>query len=224
MRLIVGLLFCMILALASGSRPGVTGELDGDVWIIDGDTLQIGSTIVHLAGIDAPELGQRCLLVNKEWRCGLDAALALRKLVAFGGITCSSEEAGAMVTGACTAAGKDLAEALLAQGYVLAQPEAFPIYHSAEAAAQKAELGLWRGDFVRPEDWRRGARLPGEAADTMSCVVKGTVSTEEQKIFYIPSDEEYDGIAIDPERGERMFCSDDEAILAGWTRFPRERP
>ncbi len=224
MRLIVGLLFCTLLALASGSRPGLGEEMSGDVWIIDADTLQIGSKIVHLAGIDAPELGQRCLLEEKEWRCGLEAALALRKLVAFGGVTCSSEEVGAMVTGACTAAGKDLAEALLSQGYVLAQPDAYPIYKSAQAAAQEGELGLWRGDFVRPEDWRRGARLPGESTDTVSCVVKGTVTAEEQKIFYIPSDEDYNAIAIDPARGERMFCSDDEAILAGWTRFPRERP
>ena len=66
-------------------------EMTGQVWVIDGDTLQIEQSIVHLAGIDAPELGQRCLLEEKEWRCGLEAALALRKLVAFGGVVCTSE-------------------------------------------------------------------------------------------------------------------------------------
>ena len=224
MRLVAGLLFCALLALAAAPRAGLSEEIAGDVWIIDADTLQIGNKIIHLAGIDAPELGQRCLLEDKEWRCGLEAALALRKLVAFGGVTCSSEEEGTMVTGPCAAAGKDLAEALLSQGYALALPDAFPIYQSAQAAAQEGELGLWRGDFVRPEDWRRGARLPGEPTDTAVCVVKGTVTEEAQKIFYIPSDKDYNKIAIDPTRGERMFCSDDEAILAGWTRFPRERP
>ena len=80
------------------------------------------------------------------------------------------------------------------------------------------------GDFVRPGDWRRGARLPGETTDTVFCVVKGTVTEEDQKLFLIPSDDDYHSREIDPARGERMFCSDDEAILAGWTRFPRERP
>jgi len=56
------------------------------------------------------------------------------------------------------------------------------------------------------------------------CVVKGTVTEEDQKLFLIPSDDDYHSREIDAARGERMFCSDDEAILAGWTRFPRERP
>jgi endonuclease YncB( thermonuclease family) len=224
LRRLLELLSVAIFALLAAQQPGLSEELSGDVWIIDGDTVQIGSTMVHLGGIDSPELGQRCVIEDKEWRCGLEAALALRKLVAFGGVICTSEESGPTVTGACAAAGKDLAEALLNQGYAVAAPEALPAYQGAEAAAQAAELGLWRGDFVRPEDWRRGARLPDQASDTVFCVVKGTVTSEGQKIFYIPSDEEYRDIAIESERGERLFCSDDEAILAGWTRFPRERP
>ena len=216
----------LVLAAAVAFRPapGTAAEITGKVWIIDGDTLQIEQTFVHLAGIDAPELGQRCLLEGKEWRCGLEAALALRKLVAFGGVVCTSEHEGAMVRGACTAAGKDLAEVLLSQGYALALPDAFPAYQAAEAAAKEAKFGLWRGDFVRPEDWRRGARLPGETTDPVFCVVKGTVTEQDQKLFLIPSDDDYHSRDIDPARGERMFCSDDEAILAGWTRFPRERP
>ena len=210
--------------VAFGPSPGATEEMAGQVWIIDGDTLQIEQKIVHLAGIDAPELGQRCLLEEKEWRCGLEAALALRKLVAFGGVVCSSEHEGTLVSGRCTAAGKDLAEVLVSQGYAMALPDAFPAYQAAETAAQDAKLGLWRGDFVRPADWRRGARLPGETTDTVFCVVKGTVTEKDQKLFLIPSDDDYHSREIDPARGERMFCSDDEAILAGWTRFPRERP
>lgn len=220
----------LVLALllgATGPYSRAAAEEPGDaesVLVIDGDTLQVGNRIFHLAGIDAPELGQRCKVENKGWRCGLEAALALRKLIAFGKVACTTNEEGVIVTGACTAAGKDLGEVLLSQGYALALSEAFPTYKGAEMAAQEAKLGLWRGDFVRPEDWRSGARLPGETTDTTFCVVKAKVTEEQQKIFYIPSDENYAAITIDPERGERIFCSDDEAILAGWTRFPRAKP
>lgn len=221
------LLVLALLLGATGLHLRAAAQEPGDaeeVSVIDADTLQVGNRIVHLAGIDAPELGQRCKVEDKEWRCGLEAALALRKLIAFGNVACTTSEDGAIVTGACTAAGKDLGEVLLSQGYALALNVAFPTYKSAEMAAQEAKLGLWRGDFVRPDEWRSGTRLPGETTDTTFCVVKAAVTEEQQKIFFVPSDEDYAAVTIDPERGERIFCSDDEAILAGWTRFPRAKP
>ena len=216
-------LFAAILLAGLAARgPDVQAEQDAPkVAVIDGDTLQVGKTIVHLNGIDAPELGQRCKIEKKEWRCGLDAALALRKLIAFGQVACEIEGEQAILSTTCAAASRDLSEALLSQGYALTLPEPIPSYANAEAAAREAKLGLWRGDFVRPDDWRQGKRLPGEVTDTTFCVVKGTIGEDGQKLFHIPSDEDYEEIAIDPGRGERMFCSDDEAILAGWARFPR---
>jgi hypothetical protein len=34
--------------------------------------------------------------------------------------------------------------------------------------AQENRRGIWRGKFIRPEDWRRGDRLPGEIVETES--------------------------------------------------------
>ena len=192
MRHLLSLLGVAAMALLLAGQQASTTETKGNVTVIDGDTLQIGSRIFHLAGIDAPELGQRCLIEEKEWRCGLDAALALRKLTAFGEVNCTSEEEGQMVSGLCHVADKDLGAVLLEQGYVVALAESFPTYQSAQAHAQEAKLGLWRGAFVPPEMWRTGERLPGEITDTTFCVVKAVITEKEQKIFYIPSDEVYD--------------------------------
>jgi endonuclease YncB( thermonuclease family) len=224
MRFVLSLLTAAVLAAASGPRPGLADETAGTVSIIDGDTLQIGDRIVHIAGIDAPELGQRCMIEDKDWRCGLEAAQALRKLAAFGTVSCTAEKEAPTVTGACQIDGKDLGEVMVGQGYAVALPNAVPSYQSTQDAARDAKLGLWRGAFIQPGDWRQGARLEGETTDTIFCVVKGAINEKDQRIFYIPSDETYKDVAIDPEKGERMFCSDDEAILAGWSRFPREKP
>jgi endonuclease YncB( thermonuclease family) len=228
MRFVLPLLTAAVLAAvvaaASSPRPALAQKAAGTVSIIDGDTLQIGDRIVHLAGIDAPELGQRCMIEDKDWRCGLEAALALRKLAAFGTVSCTAEKDAPRVTGACQIDGKDLSEVMVGQGYAVALPNAVPSYQSAQAAARDAKLGLWRGAFIPPGDWRQGARLEGETTDTIFCVVKGAINEKDQRIFYIPSDETYEEVAIDPEKGERMFCSDDEAILAGWSRFPRKKP
>lgn len=220
-RLLASLLGGAALFFALGAMATDKEEAKADVTVIDGDTLQIDSRIFNLAGVDAPELGQRCLIEEKEWRCGLEAALALRKLTAFGSVTCATEEKGQRVTGLCHVANKELGVVLLEQGYVVALDDATPTYKSAQGHAREAKLGLWRGAFVPPEKWRTGERLPGEITDTTFCVVKAVITDKEQKIFYIPSDEIYDSVTVDPARGERMFCSDDEAILQGWNRFPR---
>lgn len=215
---------CFPIAILLAAALSGRADSAGQVSIIDGDTLHVEHRIVNLSGIDAPELGQRCMKEAKEWRCGLEAALALRKLAAFGTVSCASEDKGTVVIGVCQIEGKDLGEVLLGQGYAVALEDALPNYQSAETSAKDAKLGLWRGDFIAPKEWRKGGRLPGETTDTTFCVVKGAITEDQQKIFYIPSDESYNEIKVDRAKGERMFCSDDEAILAGWNRFPIEKP
>ena len=192
--------------------------------VIDGDTLVVEGRLVQLAGIDAPELGQRCFNDGKPWRCGLQAALALRKLTAFGEVVCEKEASKPDSPQAnCRVGDKDLAVTLLHQGYAVALPEAPARFQAAQHSAREAKFGIWRGDFVAPASWRDGVRLPGEAADPKYCVIKGTINEKDQRVFYVPSDEGYDEIVIDPSRGERMFCSDDQAILRGWRPFPKPR-
>jgi hypothetical protein len=48
---------CIVLAQASGVSAA---EVSGPARVIDGDTLDIGTTRVRLFGIDAPESAQRC--------------------------------------------------------------------------------------------------------------------------------------------------------------------
>ena len=192
--------------------------------VIDGDTLVVDGELVQLAGIDAPELGQRCFNDGKSWRCGLEAALALRKLIAFGKVVCEAVESEPKTAKAnCSVDDKDIAVALLQQGYAIALPEAPSPLQAAQNSAKDAKFGIWRGDFVAPASWRDGVRLPGEAEDTQYCVIKGTINEKDQRVFYVPSDEGYDAIKIDPSRGERMFCSDDQAILRGWRPFPKAK-
>lgn len=207
----------LLLAQAEG-----TGRADEAVPVIDGDTLVITGKLMQLAGIDAPELGQRCFNEKKAWRCGLEAALALRKLLAFGKLECKEKVSDAITPLAVYSVdGKDLATALLQQGYAIALPDADPTYQKAQSAAKEAKIGIWRGKFVVPAEWREGTRLPEETSGPDFCVIKGTINEQNQRVFYVPSDAAYESIVVDPARGERMFCSDDQAILRGWRPFPK---
>ncbi len=211
-----------VLAVFLGSRD-IVGAPE-QITVIDGDTLIFEGKVIQLAGIDAPELGQRCLNQEKMWRCGLESALALRKMISFGEIVCTlQDDAPAMAAANCAVKGKDLSIALLQQGYAVALADASPAHLAAQETAREAKIGLWRGDFVEPAGWRAGERLPDEPTDTQFCVIKGVIHDEGHKVFYVPSDEAYDRIEIDPSRGERMFCSDDQAILRGWKPFPKAK-
>jgi endonuclease YncB( thermonuclease family) len=204
-------------ALGQTASPGIV--------VIDGDTLEVDGNVLRLYGIDAPELGQTCLDKSKRWRCGLQAALELRGLLSiWGNVQCGivhSDEEGTRAI-CYNPQYDDPAEVLLARGLATALPDSIPAYKRAEIQAKNAKLGIWRGDFVEPSEWRNGKRLAGPADSPAEvCDVKGIVTDKGNHVYYVPTDANYADITVSPDRGERMFCSDDEAELAGWKRYPR---
>lgn len=48
------------------------------------------------------------------------------------------------------------------------------------------------------------------------CLIKGNISRAGAKIFTVPGSPSYDQTQIDESRGERWFCSEEEAVAAGW--------
>lgn len=220
LRLLAAL--AVLVPAAAAPLWAATEPLTGEALSIDGDTLEIGGSLVQLQGIDAPELGQTCLRGGKRWRCGLEAAFALKRALVLGSVSClPSRTEGPRILALCTRGSVDLAEELLRKGYAVVADDATPGYRRAESAARAAGLGLWRGEFVRPWDWRRGVRLSGGPSDAVVvCEVKGVINDRGQRVFYVPGDKGYDNITVDPAKGERLFCSDDEALLRGWRHLP----
>jgi endonuclease YncB( thermonuclease family) len=201
------------------------------VGVIDGDTLEIDGHTVQLYGIDAPELGQYCDRGDDLWACGSEAALFLKNTVQFEGppVECSpwGEEpaahgSGEIMIGVCQVGPKVVGLTMVQNGYAVALPDSFPEYKDAEERARQAKLGIWRGDFVPPSEWRAGKGAEVRSSDWVrTCNVKGALGPAGERIYYVPTDEGYDEVAIERARGERSFCSDEEARAAGWTR-PRD--
>jgi hypothetical protein len=56
----------------------------------------------------------------------------------------------------------------------------------------------------------------------LDCHIKGNVSYDRGRLIYhVPGQLDYDGTSIDASRGERWFCSEEEAQGAGWRRATR---
>jgi len=62
--------------------------------------------------------------------------------------------------------------------------------------------------------WRASTESTSEA-----CLIKGNISQNTgERIYHVPGQEWYGKTVIDTSRGERWFCSEDEAQRAGWRR------
>ena len=127
---------------------------------VDGDTIRAANGAEYrLFGIDAPELAQTCTEANgKTWLCGRAAKAKLTTLIKGGNVTCESRATDRFgrIVSVCSAQGvQDLGEAMVRDGYAIdLGGAAGNPYRDAEAEAQTAKRGIWRGTFERPSDWR----------------------------------------------------------------------
>jgi endonuclease YncB( thermonuclease family) len=202
-------------------------EPSGQLAVIDGDTLQVGDTIVQLYGIDAPELGQLCYADGEPRPCGVEAALALHKLIAMEGpaLHCKpwqGDDEGAAPPGTrievCEVGSEDVSLVMLLGGHSVALPQSFPDYVEAQERAREGRLGIWHTTFEPPWKWRQGERQPSEQVD---CNVRGVIDSQGLRIYHVPTDPDYNDVAVDPARGDASFCSDEDARQAGWRRPSR---
>ena len=61
-----------------------------------------------------------------------------------------------------------------------------------------------------------------ESITKPECLVKGNISINSgRKLYHVPGMEDYEITKISPEKGERWFCTEQEAVSAGWVRAPR---
>ncbi len=51
-----------------------------------------------------------------------------------------------------------------------------------------------------------------------ACNIKGNISATGERIYHLPSQDYYVETAISFAKGERWFCSENEARQAGWRR------
>ncbi|MER8751198.1 hypothetical protein NKH57_18340 [Mesorhizobium sp. M1050] len=55
-----------------------------------------------------------------------------------------------------------------------------------------------------------------------SCNIKGNISINTgERIYHVPGQEHYWETKISPQYGERWFCSEAEAVAAGWRKAKR---
>lgn len=151
------LLTAIVVAITFGIRHFGLTQNEANVVVVDGDSLRLKGNDIRLYGIDAPEYRQSCKLANgKSYQCGRDAKRFLRKLIAGQSVKCRQIDIDRYnrEVAICTAGKIELNLAMVKNGWAVAYLNHSFNYAKAERLAHKARLGIWRGKFVEPEDWR----------------------------------------------------------------------
>jgi endonuclease YncB( thermonuclease family) len=206
----------------------------------DAGTLTVDGTVYRLEGIDALELEQHCLDDGGVYPCGRYAAEALQELIASRPVSCRDlgrdPEYPRQRIGRCTVGGIDLQHWLVKEGWAL-NAGSFGRFEDAEREARERPLSIWRGCFVAPSDFRRGRKVaatllgsscPPDARVKLftdyalkppGCDIKGKYAlraqfTGHRGIYHVPGCGSYRRTV----RADRWFCSEQEALAAGFRR------
>ena len=84
-----------------------------------------------------------------------------------------------------------------------------------EAEARALKIGIWQAATMPPWEYRAGAWKVAESTAPSGCAIKGNV-TKNGRLYHMPWSPWYGRTSVDQARGERWFCSEAEAMAAGW--------
>jgi micrococcal nuclease len=96
-------------------------------------------------------------------------------------------------------------------------------FKNAQKQAQANKAGLWspntcNGDTTTEKITTTPTITPTATNTTSSCMIKGNISSSKEKIYHMVGCGSYNQTVIDESKGEKWFCTEQEAISAGWRK------
>lgn len=173
-------IFCAALALSATSansqsnnfrvksHPQFNQKFSGSAFVLDGDSLRVGKKEVRLFGIDAPEYSQTCFdSKKKEYACGQISRDFLISLAGGKKVEClyAQKDKYDRYLSKCFVVDADknspnnlsINEELVKNGMAVIYffGEADEKMEKLEEGAKASKIGVWRGAFQLPKDYRK---------------------------------------------------------------------
>jgi len=148
----------IIIIILTYNTKILAKEIRGFAKITDGDTIKINNNKIRLHGIDTPETKQICSRNSKKYNCGKEATDALIYKINKNHVVCIVQDRldkYKRYIGVCFIEEVNLNKWMVKNGYAVAYRRYSRDYVKDEDYAKKNKLGLWSGNFIYPEKWRK---------------------------------------------------------------------
>src|SRR5262249_23707536 len=129
----------------------------GQPRILNSSSLTLEGKRVVFFGIDPAMPRMPCEADGRGWDCGTAALRTLMNLIGREPVACEPRGIDPFdrVFAKCTVHGQDIALALIEAGMAVALPAETNDYVAAEQAAKAKKIGMWRGPFKTPQEFRK---------------------------------------------------------------------
>lgn len=91
-------------------------------------------------------------------------------------------------------------------------------FKNAQKTAQSKKLGLWADGVCGEKNAISNPPMLNSTSTINLCNIKGNINSKKEKIYHLPKCSYYKQTVIDESVGEKWFCSEPEAINAGWRK------
>jgi micrococcal nuclease len=114
---------------------------------------------------------------------------------------------------------------MIKDGYAHEYTYAVPYKYQSEfkmvqKQAMEAKAGLW-GDICQSAtavETPNTSLAPVQSDGSGNCLIKGNISSKGEKIYHVIGCRSYNQTVIDESKGEKWFCTEREALDAGWRK------
>jgi len=211
-----------VLVLTLSWQAARAENVQGQAFVINGAIIKIGNKLVRLRDIDPPVSNQRCDLGDgTEWYCGRSAAAVLRLMAHTRSVACKltgkMDRAEFAELASCEAGGRDIGEEMLRRGMAWAGKDASQVYREAEKEARDRKMGVFQATTAAAWKFRAQRLQDARSKVGRDCVIKGNVDLFGRRIYHTPWSQWYALTKVTAAKGERWFCTEKEAVAAGWT-------
>lgn len=193
-------------------------EQKGTPIIIDGDTIQINGVKIRLYGIDAPEAGQKCKKRNgANWACGKEAIKVIVRLTKGHQVSCRGDfydDFGRLIA-TCTTKNIEINKELVSLGMAWNFDKYSMHYKEIEKEARRKSVGVFQASTITPWEYRAKRWEVAKQTAPAGCPIKGNIGNN-GRIYHPPWSPWYNKTKVTLSKGERWFCSEAEALEAGW--------
>ncbi len=211
------------VASSTSSRYAVVSIVDGDTVDV---MLESGVERLRLIGIDTPETVDP----RKPVECfGLEASRRAKEILTDEKVRLEHDPSqgerdkyGRLLRYVFLSDGTNVNLQMVAEGYAHEYTHSLPYqyqaeFRAAETSARAAGAGLW-GAVCDQYPASTGIAPVVSNPPNPQCTIKGNINAGAEKIYHTLGCDSYSNTRIDEARGERWFCSETEALGAGWRK------